>query len=84
VTCSATYTTNPDPFQLSKRSVGSVSFILSPSGTVEFMEGPNNLDVTRVAGNTFRVESLNNTRGNFTLVFSTPCGTRNVSITIVN
>ena len=84
VTCSATFTSNPNPFQMSKRTVGSVSFIVSPSGTVEFTEGPNNVEVTRVAGNTFRVESLNNTRGNFTLVFETPCGTRNVSLTIVN
>jgi len=76
--------TNPNPFQISKRSFGSVSFIVNPTGTVEFTSGPNNLEVARVAGNTFKVTSLNNTRGNFTLVFNTPCGTRNVSLTIVN
>jgi hypothetical protein len=83
-TCSISVTSNPNPFQISKRGVGSVSFIVSPSGTVDFEEGPSNLDVTRVAGNTFRVESLNNARGSFTLVFDTPCGTRNVNVTIVN
>jgi hypothetical protein len=82
--CTISVTTNPNPFQISKRGFGSVSFIVNPSGTVEFQEGPNNLEVTRVAGNTFKVESLNNTRGNFTLVFNTPCGTQNVGLTIVN
>ena len=80
--CLIAVTTNPNPFEFSKRGFGSVSFIVT--GTVEFVEGPNNLEITRVAGNTFKVTSLNNARGNFTLVFNTPCGTRNVGVTIVN
>jgi len=47
------------------------------------MSGPNNLGVTG-SGNTFTVKSLNNTRGNFTLVFNTPCGSQNVGVTITN
>ena len=80
--CLISVTTNPNPFEFSKRGFGSVSFIVT--GTVEFVEGPNNLEITRIAGNTFKVTSLNNARGNFTLVFNTPCGTRNVGVTIVN
>lgn len=82
--CTIAVTTNPTPFEFSKRGFGSVSFTVVPTGTVEFTDGPNNLEVTRIAGNTFKVTSLNNARGNFTLVFNTPCGTSNVGVTIVN
>jgi hypothetical protein len=40
--------------------------------------------VTRTSGNTFQVSSLNNTRGNFTLAFETPCGTKTVSLSVTN
>jgi len=81
--CIDTVSTSPSPLQFSKHGNGTVSFTLNPGGVVEFQEGPNNLDVTK-SGNTFTVASVNNTRGNFTLVFKTPCGTRNVSVTVVN
>jgi hypothetical protein len=67
-----------------KHGSGTISFTVNPSGTVAFTEGPNNLSVTRVSGNTFSVASLNNTRGNFTLAFETPCGTQTVSLSITN
>jgi hypothetical protein len=76
-------TTNPNPFQFSKHGSGTVTFTVNPGGVVEFQEGPNNFEVTK-SGTTFTVLSVNNTRGNFTLVFKTPCGTKNVSVTVVN
>lgn len=82
--CTIAVSTNPNPLEFSKHGIGTIAFTVNPNGTVNFTEGPNNLDVTRVAGNTFKVESLNNTRGNFTLVFNTPCGTSNVSVSVVN
>jgi len=77
-------TTSPNPFSFGKHSGGTVSFNVNPSGTVNFTSGPNNLGVTRSSGNTFAVESLNNTRGNFTLVFTTPCGTQSVAVSVTN
>lgn len=77
-------TTNPNPFSFGKHSGGSVSFNVNPSGTVNFTSGPNNLGVTRTSGNTFSVVSLNNTRGNFTLTFTTPCGTQSVAVSVTN
>ena len=68
----------------SKHSGGTVSFSVNPSGTVTFSSGPNNLGVTTISGNSFQVSSLNNTRGNFTLTFNTPCGTQSVSVSVTN
>jgi len=82
--CVVTVTTNPNPLAFSKHNGGTISFTVNPSGTVIFTEGPNNLDVTRLSGNTFQVSSLNNTRGNFTLAFETPCGTKTVGVTVFN
>lgn len=82
--CTVQVTTSPNPFSFSKHSGGSVSFSVNPSGTVNFTSGPNNLGVTRTTGNTFSVVSLNNTRGNFTLTFTTPCGTQSVSVSVTN
>jgi hypothetical protein len=82
--CVVGVTTSPSPLQFSKHSAGTVSFTVNPSGNVNFSDGPNNLTVTRLSGNTFQVASVNNTRGNFTLVFETPCGTQNVSVSVVN
>jgi phosphatidate phosphatase APP1 len=70
--------------EFSKHSGGTVSFTVNPTGTVAFTEGPSNLTVTRTTGNTFSVTSVNNTRGNFTLAFETPCGTKTVSLSITN
>ena len=82
--CTVQVTTSPNPFSFSKQGSGTISFTVSPSGTVQFSSGPSNLGVTKGLGNTFAVNSLNNTRGNFTLVFTTPCGSQNVSVTITN
>jgi hypothetical protein len=85
--CVIQVTTNPNPFSFSKHGGGTVSFTVNPSGTVNYVDGPNapsNLEVTRLTGNTFAVDSQNNTRGNFTLTFDTPCGTRTVSVTVTN
>ena len=82
--CVVTVSTSPSPLQFSKHGNGTVSFSVNPSGTVNFTDGPNNLTVTRTSGNTFSIASVNNTRGNFTLTFDTPCGSRSVSVTVVN
>jgi hypothetical protein len=82
--CVVTLSTSPSPLTFAKHSGGTVSFSVNPSGTVIFTEGPSNILVTRLTGNTFQVASLNNTRGNFTLAFETPCGTRTVTVTITN
>ena len=81
--CTVTVTTTPNPLSFSKHSGGTIAFSVNPSGTVTFNSGPSNLGVTG-SGNTFSVSSLNNTRGNFTLVFTTPCGSQNVSVTVTN
>lgn len=82
--CTVQVTTSPSPLSFSKHTGGTVSFTVNPSGTVTFTSGPNNLGVTQAGGNTFNISSLNNTRGNFTLVFNTPCGSHNVSVTVTN
>jgi hypothetical protein len=81
--CTVQVTTSPSPFSFPKRGSGTVGFAVNPSGNVTFTSGPSNLEVTG-SGNTFTVTSLNNTRGNFTLTFSTPCGTQTVSLSITN
>jgi len=84
--CTANATTSPSPFTFSKHSGGTVTFSVNPSGNVTYANNPNNpnnLGVTK-SGNTFQVSSLNNTRGNFTLTFDTPCGTRTVSVSVTN
>ena len=82
--CTVQVTTSPSPFTFSKQGSGTISFTVNPSGSVTFSSGPNNLKVTKGSGNAFAVNSLNNTRGNFTLVFATPCGSHNVGVTITN
>ena len=82
--CAVVVSTSPSPLEFSKRSSGFVSFAVNPSGTVVFKTAPNNLEVTQLSGNTFQITSLNNARGTFTVVFDTPCGTQNVSVTVVN
>lgn len=83
-TCEVQVTTSPSPLTFAKHSGGSVSFTVTPSGTVTFTSGPNNLGVSQVSGNSFTIQSLNNTRGNFTLVFSTPCGSKSVGVSVTN
>jgi hypothetical protein len=82
--CTVQITTSPSPLTFSKHSGGSITFAVSPSGTVTFNSGPNNLGVSQLSGNTFSIQSLNNTRGNFTVTFDTPCGSRSVSLSVTN
>ena len=81
--CTVQVTTSPTPLTFSKHGSGTINFLVTPTGTVTFTSGPSNLGVTG-GNNAFSVASLNNTRGNFTLVFSTPCGSQNVSVTVTN
>ncbi len=77
---------NPTPPSLSIRKnggVGTVSWFVS-SGSVGFSSGPNNLQVTQTSTNNFSITSLNNSRGDFTAVFSTPCGNRSYVVSVTN
>jgi hypothetical protein len=80
-----TVTTNPNPLSIHKGGgTGTISFSINPSGSVTLASTPpSNLSVTG-SGTSFTVESLNNTRGSFTLTFTTPCGSQNVTVTVVN
>ncbi|MGI8919747.1 MAG: pilus assembly FimT family protein [Pyrinomonadaceae bacterium] len=65
--------------------VGDLSFaITGGSGAVSFANGPSNLQVTQTSTYNFQVTSLNNSRGDFTLYFSTPCGSRQVTVSVTN
>lgn len=82
--CSVEVTTNPKPLQIQKNGgAGDISFT-GTDGTVNFTSGPSNLSVKRTSGNNFEVKSLNNSRGDFTVVFSTPCGSSSVVVTVTN
>ena len=77
---------SPSPSSMEIRKNGgssTVTFTLNQTGDVTFSEGANNLSVTK-SGLTFTVTSLNNTRGNFTLTFSTPCGNKTVGVSVIN
>lgn len=64
---------------------GDLSFtITGGSGAVSFAGGPSNLQVTQTSTYNFQVTSLNNSRGDFTLYFSTPCGSRQVTVSVTN
>jgi hypothetical protein len=54
------------------------------SGAVALTSGVPNLQVTETSPYHFTVTSLNNSRGDFTLYFSTPCGSRQVTVTVTN
>jgi len=84
--CTAQFTTTPSPLSFSKHKAGTVTFTVIPSGSVTFSSDPNNPTNLEVqgSGNTFTISSVNNTRGNFTLTFNTPCGPRTVGVTITN
>ena len=83
--CVVTVTTSPNPLTFSKNGGGgTISFSVNPTGTITFSEGASNLSISQVSGNTFTVKSLNNTRGNFTLSFNTPCGAKTVSLSVTN
>ena len=82
--CLVTVTTDPSPFSIPKRGSGVIHFSVNPSGSVTYTPEASNLEVAQVSGTTFTLRSLNNTRGNFTLAFNTPCGPYSVSLSITN
>ena len=78
-------TVTPSALSISKSGgTGTVTFAVTIGGSVSFASGPSNLKVTQNSTNYFTVTSLNNSRGDFTLVFDTPCGTTNVVVTVNN
>ena len=79
-------TATPPSLSIRKHGgVGYLSFtVTGGAGSVSFASGPSNLDVTVLSTNTFRVESNNTSRGDFRLYFSTPCGERQVIVSVTN
>lgn len=66
---------------------GSASLVFTVTGgagSAAFTDGPSNLQVTETSTNHFSVTSLNNSRGDFTLYFNTPCGSRQVTVSVTN
>ena len=64
---------------------GDLSFtVTGGSGAVSYVSGPSNLEVKEISTSNFRVTSLNNSRGDFTLYFNTPCGSRQVTVSVTN
>jgi hypothetical protein len=82
--CLVTVTTSPSPLVFSKHGTGTISFSVNPNGAVTYNGGASNLAVSQSTGNNFSVQSLNNTRGNFTLMFNTPCGPHGVTLSVTN
>jgi prepilin-type N-terminal cleavage/methylation domain-containing protein len=82
--CLVTVTTDPSPLSIPKRGSAVLSFSVNPSGSITYTPEASNIEVSAVSATTFTVRSLNNTRGNFTLAFTTPCGPYNVSMSITN
>jgi prepilin-type N-terminal cleavage/methylation domain-containing protein len=82
--CLVTVTTNPSPLSIPKRGSAVLSFSVNPSGSITYKPEASNIEVSQVSATTFTVKSLNNTRGNFTLAFTTPCGAYSVSMSITN
>lgn len=75
------------PAPLISKNGGSTTLSFSVTGgggAVAFVSGPSNIEVTQVSAYSFRITSLNNSRGDFTLYFQTPCGSRQVIVTVTN
>lgn len=78
-------TASPSSLSIRKNGgIGTVTWIVAGGGTVTFASGPSNLQVTSTSANTFSIKSLNNSRGDFTVVFATPCGNRNYVVSVTN
>jgi len=75
-----------EPTTLSIKKLGGIGSIRwsVTSGSVTFKTGPANLKVTQLTRNYFSVESTNTSRGDFKLVFATPCGDREYTVTVTN
>jgi Tfp pilus assembly protein FimT len=77
-------TASPTALSIQKNGpIGTIDWTVS-SGLVSFSSGPSNLKVTQVSTNHFTVQSTNTSRGDFTLVFSTPCGSKDYIVTVTN
>ena len=76
----------PSALSISKNGgSGNLVFtVTGGSGAVAFTGGPSNLGVTETSSGHFKVTSLKNSRGDFTLYFNTPCGARQVTVTVTN
>lgn len=83
---SCVVTITPTALSINKNGgAGDLSFtVTGGSGAVSFTSGPSNLQVTETSTYNFQITSLNNSRGDFTLHFSTPCGARQVTVTVTN
>ena len=80
---------NPTSISIKKNggSTGTITFtVTGGTGSVSVATSPvppSNLTITQ-NGNTFTVKSKNNSRGSFTVYFSTPCGQRSVVVIVTN
>lgn len=88
--CSA-YVTPPTLSIRKNGGSGTVTVILTGLGGAVTKSAPSNLTVsptsqTIAAGGsgTFTITSNNNTRGDFTVTFTTPCETKTVTVTVTN
>lgn len=80
------------PLSMSIRKNGgfaNVSLSLSTgTGAITVSSKPANLTVTLLSGGngsaSYKIESNNNSRGPFTVTFTSPCGNRAISVTVTN
>jgi Tfp pilus assembly protein FimT len=84
--CEVTKATSPNPFSFRKNGgSGTILFTVTTGGSVTYVSAPTNLRVTQTSSNHFTVTSLNNSRGTFTINFTSPCGGNlTVNATITN
>jgi Type II transport protein GspH len=83
---------NASPASISIRKNGGFANVsLSTStgnGSISVGSKPANLNVTLLSGGngtaSFKIMSNNTSRGTFTVTFTSPCGTKNVSVTVTN
>ncbi len=82
---------SPSSFSIKKSGATSKSVSLSVStgsGSIAVGNKPGNLNVVLTSGGngtaSYTITSNNNSRGTFTVTFTSPCGTKNVSVTVTN
>jgi hypothetical protein len=57
---------------------------VSASGASNLLITPASRTVASGTSGAFVIKSINNTRGVFTVTFTTPCGTKTVPVTVTN
>ncbi|HKR61513.1 MAG TPA: hypothetical protein VJS64_17635 [Pyrinomonadaceae bacterium] len=70
-----------------RKNGGSAPLVFTVSGgtgAVAVTDAPPNIQVTETSTYHFTVTSVNNSRGDFTVYFSTPCGARQVTVSVTN